>query len=196
LSEINKVLSKGDALILVDVQNDFLPGGSLAVAGGDQIIPLLNFYIALFQKNDLPIIATRDWHPDNHCSFKKYGGIWPPHCVAGTRGAEFSPQLNLPAGLLIISKATNSENDAYSGLDGTNLDKQLKKINIHRVWIGGLATDYCVLQSVKDFLALGYKVNLLIDAIRAVNVSPDDGINAEREMISSGALPVRKEDFL
>jgi nicotinamidase/pyrazinamidase len=179
-----------DALILVDIQNDFLPSGNLAVADGDKIIPVINKYIRIFKEKNLPIIATRDWHPPDHCSFKKAGGIWPVHCVAGTMGAEFSDKLDLPNTLLIISKATQHDKDAYSGLDDTSLDDELKKRRILRVWVGGLATDYCVLNTVKDFLVLSYKVILLIDAIKAVNLNPADGKKAESEMINSGARAI------
>ena len=179
-----------DALILVDIQNDFLPGGSLAVPDGNEILPVINKYIKLFQAENLPVVATRDWHPPDHCSFKKSGGIWPEHCIAGTEGAQFSNELELPSNTLIISKATESNNEAYSGLDHTELDAQLKKRDIKQVWVGGLATDYCVLNTVKDFLHLSYTVILLSDAIKAVNVRPDDGARAEKEMIDNGAVPL------
>jgi nicotinamidase/pyrazinamidase len=181
---------RGDALILVDVQNDFLPGGSLAVPDGDKIIPELNNFIQLFKREKLPIFATRDWHPENHCSFKKEGGIWPVHCVAGTAGADFPEALNLSDEIVIISKARDPSTDAYSGLDNTDLNKRLKILNIKRVWVGGLATDYCVINTVRDLISEGYLVNLLLDAIRAVNINPEDGQKAEREMIDLGARPI------
>lgn len=183
----------GDALILVDVQNDFLPGGKLAVKDGDKIIPALNHYISLFQKNGLPVYASRDWHPPDHCSFKKNGGVWPDHCVQNTAGAEFSADLNLPPEVTIISKATSTDRDAYSALEQTNLDELLKKNGIKRVWIGGLATDYCVINTVLDLISLGYIVYLLTDAIEAVNLKANDGPDAEREMISLGARPMMIE---
>jgi len=186
----------GDALIIVDVQNDFLPGGNLAVTNGDKIIPVLNEYIRQFEQKKLPIIVTRDWHPENHCSFKENGGIWPSHCVAGTEGAAFPDDLNLPVEFVIISKAVNPEAEAYSGLDGTDLDKRLRILNVNRVWVGGLATDYCVINTVLDLISSEYQVNLLVDAIQAVNVHPDDGGNAEREMITLGALPIQRNDIL
>lgn len=189
-------LNPSDALIVVDVQNDFLLGGSLVVPGGDEVIPELNRYIAAFQAKCLPIFATRDWHPPNHCSFKAYGGPWPPHCVAGTRGAEFAPGLKLPASTAVITlKGTEPDRDAYSGFERTDLDARLRAVGIHRLFVGGLATDYCVLNTVKDGLALGYAVFLLQDAIRAVNVQPDDGRKAEDEMIRLGAVAVRREDL-
>jgi len=181
----------GDALLIVDVQNDFLPGGSLAVPRGDEVVVVLNRYLRAFQ--NLPVYATRDWHPERHCSFRAQGGLWPPHCVAGTRGAEFAAALQLPPSAAIISKATTAEQDAYSGFQGTDLDAQLRAAHIRRLFIGGLATDYCVLNTVRDALKLGYEVLLLIDAIRAVDVQPGDGLHAEQEMVSLGAQRISVE---
>jgi nicotinamidase/pyrazinamidase len=183
-----------DALILVDVQYDFLPGGALAVPDGDGVISELNKYIRLFQGLHRPVIATRDWHPKNHCSFIDFGGIWPVHCVAGTKGAQISNEIILPANTLIISKATTREEEAYSGLDGTDLEDRLHDLGVKRVWVGGLATDYCVLETVKDFLAKDFEVILLMDAIRAVNVKPDDGALAEQKMLNAGAQPITIKD--
>jgi nicotinamidase/pyrazinamidase len=184
-------LTRNDALIIVDVQNDFLPGGSLAVADGDKVVPVLNSYIDLFVRAGQPIYATRDWHPANHCSFAPYGGIWPPHCIGNSKGAEFAPALALPAGTVIVSKATTPEMDAYSGFESTDLDAQLRAQHIERVFVGGLATDYCVLNTVKDALAQGFEVVLLLDAIRAVDVRPGDGETAIDQMIERGAKPLR-----
>lgn len=179
----------GDALIIVDVQNDFLPGGSLAVPCGDQVVAPLNRYAALFAKLGLPVVATRDWHPLYHCSFRSQGGPWPPHCVADTTGAQFAPTLALPSGASIVSKATTPERDAYSGFQGTELDTMLRRRKVRRVFVGGLATDYCVLNTVKDARRLGYEVVLLRDAIRAVDVNPGDGDRAQDEMQRLGAAP-------
>ena len=175
----------GDALLIVDVQNDFLPGGSLAVPRGDEVVPVLNCYLQIFAA--LPVYATRDWHPERHCSFRAQGGIWPPHCVAGTRGAEFAAALQQPPSAVIISKATMPEQDAYSGFQGTDLNERLRAANIHRLFIGGLATDYCVLNTVRDALRLGYEVFLLADAIRSVDLQAGDGLVAEKEMVKLGA---------
>lgn len=183
-------LQSGDALILVDVQKDFLPGGSLAVPSGEQVVPVLNRYIDLFRERNLPIFATRDWHPANHCSFVAQGGPWPPHCVQGSPGAEFASDLALPGEAFIISSATNPNREAYSGFSETDLHTRLQALGVARLFIGGLATDYCVLHTVKDALALGYGVFLLKDAIRAVNVHPRDGEEAEQEMVSLGVVPV------
>jgi nicotinamidase/pyrazinamidase len=183
----------GDALIVVDVQRDFLPGGSLAVPQGDAVVPVLNGYLDLFQAHGLPIFATRDWHPSNHCSFRVRGGPWPAHCVAGSYGAEFALGLKLPPSVTVISKATDAKQDAYSGFQNTELDQKLAAAGIHRLFVGGLATDHCVLNTVKDALALGYRVLLLEDAVRAVNVRPEDGGNAVAEMVHLGAKPIRAE---
>lgn len=185
----------GDALLLIDVQNDFLPGGSLAVPSGEEVIPVLNRYIEAFSKASLPVYASRDWHPPDHSSFRAQGGIWPPHCVASSGGAEFSPKLDLPANAVIISKATNPNADAYSDFDEPDLEQSLQQNGISRLFIGGLATDYCVLYTVRDALAHGFEVHLLLDGIRAINVKPGDGQRAIEEMTSLGAHPIHFEDI-
>lgn len=187
-------LIEGDALVIVDVQNDFLPGGALAVPQSDEILPILNHYIAAFEKRRLPIYLTRDWHPPDHCSFKEYGGPWPTHCVAGTDGAAFSAELKLTAPITIVSKATTPELEYYSDFGTTNFEADLRASRVSRLFIGGLATDYCVLSTVKDALALGFTTFLLLDAIRGVNVQPDDSHNAEQEMIRLGAKPIQLQD--
>ena len=180
-------ITPGDALIIVDVQNDFLPGGSLAVKHGEEVVPQLNRYIALFQAKGLPIFATRDWHPANHCSFQAQGGMWPPHCIAGTPGAAFSAQLDLPPDARIISKATTPDKDAYSGFEGTELESLLSTAGVQRLFVGGLATDYCVLNTVKDARLHNYPTCLLEDAVRAVNLHPEDQRQALEEMARLGA---------
>ena len=177
----------GDVLLVTDIQNDFLPGGSLAVAGGDEVVPILNRYIGEFVACGLPVYATRDWHPEGHCSFHAQGGPWPVHCVAGTHGAAFAATLSLPPGTTLISKATRPDRDAYSSFEGTDLDARLRAAGIRRIFIGGLATDYCVLNTVRDARRLGYEVFVLSDAIRAVEVQPGDGRRAEAEMANLGA---------
>jgi nicotinamidase/pyrazinamidase len=188
-------LQTGDALIAVDVQNDFLPGGSLAVPDGDAVVPALNRYLAAFAARALPVYATRDWHPPNHCSFQAQGGIWPPHCVAETRGAEFASTLALPQAAVVISKAATPAADAYSGFGGTDLGARLHAGRATRLFIGGLATDYCVLNTVRDALAEGFEVLLLADAIRAVDVKAGDGARAQGEMQKLGARTIRYEDL-
>ena len=183
----NIELQKGDALIVVDVQRDFLPDGSLVVVNSDEVVPVLNRYIQLFHVKRLPIYATRDWHPLDHCSFIKQGGKWPPHCIAGSDGALFPDDLTLPRETIIISKAQHEDKDAYSGFDGTDLAERLHKAGTIRLFIGGLATDYCVLNTVRDALAQDFRVLLLKDGARAVEVQQGDGDRAERKMEQLGA---------
>ncbi|MCL2704609.1 MAG: bifunctional nicotinamidase/pyrazinamidase [Spirochaetaceae bacterium] len=175
------------ALIIVDMQNDFCPGGSLAVKEGDKIVSVINQYIKQFKDEDEVIVFTRDWHPADHCSFKEYGGMWPSHCVAETKGAKFHQDIYVPEKSFIVSKADTASKDAYSGFEATLLDSQLKKLNIEEVWVCGLATDYCVASTVMDALKLGYKVKILSDAIAAVDVSAGDGEKAIAKMVSQGA---------
>lgn len=177
----------GDVLLVTDIQNDFLPGGRLAVAGGDEVVPVLNRYIEVFVARGLPVYATRDWHPPGHCSFYEQGGPWPVHCVQDTPGAAFADALTLPPDTTVISKATRLDQEAYSSFQGTDLGERLRAGGIRRVFIGGLTTDYCVLNSVKDARALGFEVFVLADAIRAVDVQPGDGRRAEAEMTRAGA---------
>jgi nicotinamidase/pyrazinamidase len=185
-------LQKGDALIVVDVQRDFLPGGSLAVPDGDRVVPVLNHYLRRFQTAGLPIVATRDWHPPNHCSFAAQGGLWPPHCIKESCGAEFAEQLELPAEALLISKGTKTDTDAYSGFDGTDLEQRMRDAGVQRVFVGGLATDYCVLATVKDAVCAGFEVFVLGDAIRAVDAGPGDGDKALEAMLAAGAVIIEE----
>ena len=177
-----------DALIVVDVQRDFCPGGALAVPEGDRVVPVLNEYIALFQQRELPIIATRDWHPPDHVSFKEHGGIWPSHCVRDTEGAQFHPELKLPDSTIVISKATERDKEAYSGFEGTELERMLRDRNVRRVFVGGLATDYCVKSTVLDALNHRFTAFLLEDAVRGVDVNPGDSDRAIDEMLNAGAI--------
>jgi nicotinamidase/pyrazinamidase len=184
------------ALLIVDVQRDFLPGGALAVPRGDEVVPVLNRYIGLARERQAPILASRDWHPGRHCSFRGQGGPWPPHCIAGSPGAEFAPGLKLPADAVIISKATREAPDAYSAFSGTDLEERLREMGVKELLIGGLASDYCVRATVCDALAAGFEVKLLADAIRAVDAHPGDGVRAEREMEDAGAVPITLEDWI
>jgi nicotinamidase/pyrazinamidase len=185
-------LQPGDALSVTDVQNDFLPGGALGVADGDKIIPALNRIIALFHQSGLPLFLTRDWHPPDQCSFQSQGGPWPSHCVRNTPGADFSSGLKIPESAIIISKGTEKDSEQYSTFYGHDAaghteGSLMKKFGVRRIFIAGLATDYCVLNSVKDALAGGYEVYVLADAVRAVNVTPGDGERAIEEMVRGGA---------
>jgi len=175
------------ALIVVDVQNDFCPGGSLAVAHGDEVVPPLNKLIREFVDRNEPVFKTRDWHPAKTKHFAAYGGTWPVHCVQGTPGAEFHPDLLDDPRITIVSKGIDESADGYSGFDGTNLAQSLRDENVEEVWIGGLATDYCVKHTVLDARRKGFAVKALADAMRAVNLNPDDGAQAVEEMRSAGA---------
>ena len=185
----------GDALVVVDLQNDFLPGGALAVPDGDAVVPVINRYIALFVSRDLPVFATRDWHPIDHCSFAAQGGTWPPHCVQHTRGADYAPGLQLPEAAREVAKAIGSDNDSYSGFEGTDLADDLRRAGARRLYIGGLATDYCVLNTVLDALKEGFEVRLLSDAVRAVDIDPGDGAAAIARMIEAGAVVLALDDM-
>jgi nicotinamidase/pyrazinamidase len=188
-------VGKTDALIIVDVQNDFCPGGALPVPEGDQVIPVLNDYIKIFKKANATIFATRDWHPPNHISFKAQGGPWPPHCVQNSEGAKFHPDLKLPSDTTIVSKAMDPLREAYSGFDGTELANTLNKQGATRVFVGGLATDYCVKNTVLDARKLGFKAVLLLDAIRGINAEPGDVAKAIDKMVKSGAEQGTLTDF-
>ncbi|MDW8034385.1 MAG: nicotinamidase [Nitrososphaerota archaeon] len=189
-------LTEKSALIIVDVQNDFLPGGALAVPNGDNVIGPLNKYIELFKNKNLPVFATRDWHPQNHVSFKERGGLWPPHCIQNTYGAMISEKLKLPPNVKIIDKAFSSDRDSYSGFQETVLDLELRRLGVKRLFIGGLATDYCVKATVLDSLELGFETILLLDAIRGVDVKPKDSEEAIKTMILKGAIAITLEDLV
>ena len=180
------MLKDGDALIVVDVQHDFLPGGALAVPEGDAVVPLLARCADACLRSGVPVVASRDWHPADHCSFRGFGGQWPPHCVAGTLGAELDPGLELPADTKIVDKARTADRDAYSAFEGTDLDEWLKAREVRRLYVGGLATDYCVLRTALDGLRLGYAVVLLADAIRAID--PAGGTAAIETLREQGAI--------
>lgn len=175
------------ALIVVDVQNDFCPGGSLAVAHGNEVVAPLNKLMKEFLDRGEPVFKTRDWHPAETKHFAAFGGTWPVHCVQGSRGAEFHPQLLNDSRITIISKGTDESADGYSGFDGTNLAQLLRDRGIEEVWVGGLATDYCVKHTILDALREGFRVKALADAMRPVNVNTDDGEKAIKEMSAAGA---------
>lgn len=184
---------KRKALIVVDVQNDFCPGGSLAVGHGDEVVAPLNRLINEFLDRGEPVYKTRDWHPGKTKHFQAFGGTWPVHCVQETHGAEFHRDLSDDPRVNIVSKGTNESADGYSGFDGTNLAQLLREEGVNEVWVGGLATDYCVKHTVLDALREGFAVKALADAMRAVNVNPDDGARAIDEMRTAGAEIVGNE---
>ena len=174
------------ALIVVDVQNDFCPGGSLAVERGDEVVAPLNRLIKEFLARGEPVLKSRDWHPPQTKHFAAYGGTWPVHCVQNTRGAEFHPELLDDPRIQIISKGTGDE-DSYSAFDGTSLADLLRGRGVTEVFVGGLATDYCVKNTVLDALREGFKVKALTEAMRAVNLQPGDDARALEEMRRAGA---------
>jgi nicotinamidase/pyrazinamidase len=187
-------MQEKDALIIVDVQNDFCPGGSLPVENGDAVVPVLNRYIEQFTAAGLPIVATRDWHPAKTTHFSTCGGPWPPHCIQGTAGASFHAQLALPDNVIIVSKGAATDADDYSGFqavsgEGVALADLLRSRGVERIFVGGLATDYCVKHTVLDALREGFKVILLEDGIRGVNLKPGDSRQAVEEMVRAGAVP-------
>jgi nicotinamidase/pyrazinamidase len=181
-----------DALIVVDVQNDFCPGGTLAVKDGDQVVPVLNRYIDQFTQAGQPIFATRDWHPEKTSHFITGGGPWPPHCIQGSQGAQFHPDLKLPPDTVMVSAGMGSEEDGYSGFlgrdeSGAKLADLLRQRGVERIFVGGLATDYCVKHTVLDGLKEGFKVVLLADSVRGVNLRAGDSERAIEEMVHAGA---------
>lgn len=189
-------LTNRDALIVVDVQIDFCSEGSLPVTGSDLIIPVLNKYIQKFNRCNIPIFATRDWHPPKHISFKENGGIWPVHCIQMNSGASFHPGLHLPDNTHIVNKGTSENIDAYSGFEQTNLESSLRKQNIKRVFVGGLATDYCVKATVLDALTYGFSVIVLEDGSSGVDLNQGDSSTALDEMVRAGALTITIKDVL
>ncbi len=183
------------ALIVVDVQRDFCPGGALAVPDGDAVVPLLARAAEVFRAAGLPVVYTRDWHPPDHCSFAAQGGPWPPHCVAGSAGAGFHPRLRVADDAWVVSKATRTDRDAYSGFDGTGLAEELRRRDVRRVVVGGLATDYCVKSTSVDAVESGFETLLLEDAVRAVEVEPGDGERALGAMRDAGVRTMRVADL-
>jgi len=183
------------ALLVIDMQNDFMPGGVLPVPEGDKIIPIINEYVELFNDNGYLIIATRDWHPAETKHFKKFGGEWPPHCVQKTRGAEFHEGLNFPAGTVVISKGDNPESEGYSCFEGHDsfgkpMRYLLKENDIEELYVCGAATDYCVKNSVLDALKNDFRIFLLTDAVKGINAEEGDSEKAIQEMTEKGAAAV------
>ena len=169
------------------MQRDFCSGGALAVKDGDRVVPRLNKVIWAFTRASLPVFFTRDWHPRNHVSFKGQGGTWPPHCVEETPGAEFHPKLKIPRGAVVVTKGTEADLEAYSGFQGTDLEKRIKEAGVCEVFLGGLATDYCVKETALDALDAGIKVKVLQDCVRGVDLRENDSELALREVVARGA---------
>ena len=166
------------ALLIVDMQNDFMTTGKLPVPDSDEIVPALNKYINMFVSNKLPIFATRDWHPPNHISFKQRGGPWPMHCVKYTRGAEFYTELRIPRNTKAISKGYEHDKEARSSFEGTELTKRLEQNSTSCLLVGGIATEFCVKNTVLDALDRGFDVILLEDAVKEMS----NGDKAIKEM--------------
>jgi nicotinamidase/pyrazinamidase len=185
------------ALLVVDVQNDFAdPAGNLYVNGGDQIVDTVNREVAEAAAAGATVVYTQDWHPPTTPHFQKDGGIWPVHCVAGTWGAELHPALVVQPGADVVRKGVGGE-DGYSGFTvrepesgeqhGTGLEDLLHRRGVERVVVAGLATDYCVRETVLDALRLGFPATVVTSAVRAVDLRPDDGERALDEMRAAGA---------
>lgn len=185
-------MSSSPALLVVDIQNDFCPGGALPVPEGDRIIPKVNHTVALFGRRGLPILFTRDWHPRETKHFKEFGGAWPPHCIQGTKGARFHPELVVPKHAMILSKGMDPEQDSYSAFQayterGRDLESTLHEFAVDEIFICGLATDYCVRATTLDGLRRGMTVRVLKDAVRGVDMKPGDSDMAIQEMRVHGA---------
>ncbi len=185
-----------DALVVVDVQSDFLPGGAIAVRGGRQIVPRLNAVIEAFAKDSRAVFFTRDWHPPDHVSFEGNGGMWPRHCVRDTPGAEFDSELRIPETATVISKGTEPRLEAYSAFSGTGLEKVLSDSGVARVILGGLATEYCVKETAVDALRFGFAVVVLKDCVMGVEHERGDSERALEEIISRGGRLITSVDFL
>ena len=188
-------MRKNKALLIVDVQNDFCPTGALAVPEGDKVVSPINRYIKIFQKKKIPVFATRDWHPVRTRHFKDFGGVWPVHCVQNTPGAAFHPKLKLPKGTVLLYKGMDPQKDAYSAFQaedatGTKLQKLLSLLGVKELYVAGLATDYCVRSSALDALKQGFKVKILTDAVKGVNLKAQDSEKAIKEMVKRGAKKI------
>ncbi|MFO8057239.1 MAG: nicotinamidase [bacterium] len=188
-------IKDNDALIVVDVQNDFLPGGSMGVKDGDAVVPVINLLLPMFTTR----VFTRDWHPEDHVSFSSEPEFtdmsWPPHAVRGTWGAEFHPDLKVPEDAVIVSKAPERDKEAYSGFQATDLARQLGDKGAKRVFVGGVATDYCVKFTVQDALKEGFETYVIVDACRAVDVPEGNGQAALDDMEKQGAKLVNSSDL-
>jgi nicotinamidase/pyrazinamidase len=187
------------ALLVVDIQKDFCGGGALAAPGGDDIIPAVNRHLADARAREIAVYATRDWHPEKTSHFKEYGGAWPPHCVQGTPGAQFHPALELPPGAIVVNKGDDPQRHGYSAFEGHTSDgkpllDELRDRRITRVYLLGIATDYCVRESALDALRAGLEVRVLADAIAGIDARPGDAQRALDEISAAGAHIVQDLD--
>ena len=185
MDAVTDALSRGDALLLVDVQNDFCPGGALPIDAGDEVVPVLNRWVRAALRRGVPVYASRDWHPSGHPSFVDEGGEWPVHCVQETDGAAFHPGLALPDDAVTVVKGARFDRDQYSAFDETGLAERLARDGVRRLWVGGLAQDVCVLQTVLGAVAAGFEVHVLVAGTRPV--TPEGGVRALEEMSRAGA---------
>jgi nicotinamidase/pyrazinamidase len=189
------------ALLIVDVQNDFCPGGALPVPGGDEVVPVLRRLAQRFTALGRPVYASRDWHPADSRHFADHGGSWPVHCVQDTPGARLREDLQLPSSTMIVSKGRARHDEGYSAIPGDvagrgSLLEDLRTRGVDALYVGGLATDYCVKHSVLDALQQGFQVTVLTDAVRAVDVKPGDGTHALEEMQRAGATLADSQSVL
>ncbi len=184
-------ITEPDALLIIDVQNDFCPGGALPVPDGDAVVRLINVLMPNFEH----VFATQDFHPEDHSSFVEQGGPWPPHCVQGTEGAGLHPDLDISGIDRIFQKGTDAATDGYSGFAGTDLANELNRLGVQRVFVAGLATDYCVKATTIEAIDQGYDAVVIIDAIRAVNVKPRDGEDALADMEEAGATLLTSDEI-
>lgn len=173
-----------DALLVVDVQLDFCPGGALPIEHGDEVVSVLNEWVEAAAGAGAPVYFSRDWHPRTHLSFREQGGEWPPHCIQDTDGASFHPDLVVPGDAVVVTKGTRFDQDQYSAFDQTGLAVELKRRGVKRLWIGGLALDVCVRATALDAEKEGFGVSLILGATRPV--TPEGGTNAVEEMRRSG----------
>ncbi len=194
-------MKSGAALLIVDVQNDFCPGGALAVPEGDRVAAPLGRLAAAFAAAGLPVLASRDWHPPVTKHFTAYGGAWPSHCLQDTAGAAFHPGLLLPKGTIVISKGSDPDRDAYSAFDGSGPDGRplvdiLRAFGVTALYVGGLATDYCVRSTVLDAVNQGFGVTLLVDCVAGVELNQGDSARALQEMGQAGVQFLTSEDVV
>jgi len=188
------------ALLVVDVQNDFLPGGALGVPGGDIIVPVVNKYVRFFLKKKYPVLFTRDWHPVRTMHFRDFGGLWPAHCIQGTRGAAFHPMLKVPKEAILLYKGMDPGQDSYSAFhsedaSGRSLSKILNVLGTQELYIAGLATDYCVKYSSLDALKKGLRVRVLVDAVKGVDLKPGDCERALAAVVKTGAKKIKFKEL-
>lgn len=186
MTDPRTALANGDALLIVDVQIDFCPGGALPVPEGDTVVSVLNGWIAAAAEKGVPVYASRDWHPAGHPSFNERGGQWPPHCLQDTPGAAFHPDLRLPADAIKVSKGVRFDKDQYSAFDDTGLAARMRGDGVTRLWVGGLAQDVCVEATVLEARREGFEVHVIEDAMRAI--TPEGGDAAARRMREAGAV--------